>query len=197
MPFRIALSGLNAAQSDLNVTANNIANTSTNGFKGSRTEFADLFAVSLQGVSSNASGNGVRVAAVTQQFAQGNIEFTDSNLDLAVSGQGMFMVSDAGALAYTRAGAFQMNRDGYVVNSAGQRLQVYPPIAGGGFNTGGLSDLRLQTTDSRRPQRPRPADHGFAPAAHRQRGIRAQPAGQRDRAAGCSVQSQRSEFLQP
>jgi flagellar hook protein FlgE len=148
MPFRIALSGLNAAQSDLNVTANNIANTSTNGFKGSRTEFADLFAVSLQGVSSNASGNGVRVAAVTQQFAQGNIEFTDSNLDLAVSGQGMFILSDNGALAYTRAGAYQMNRDGYVVNSAGQRLQVYPPIAGGGFNTGGLSDLRLLTTDS-------------------------------------------------
>ncbi len=148
MTFRIALSGLNAAQSDLNVTANNIANTSTNGFKGSRTEFADLFAVSLQGVSSNASGNGVRVAAVTQQFAQGNIEFTDSNLDLAVSGQGMFVLSDNGALAYTRAGAYQMNRDGYVVNSAGQRLQVYPPIAGGGFNTGGLSDLRLLTTDS-------------------------------------------------
>ena len=148
MPFRIALSGLNAAQADLNVTANNIANTSTTGFKGSRTEFADMFAVSLQGVSSNASGNGVRVAAVAQQFAQGNIEFTDSNLDLAVSGQGMFILSDQGALAYTRAGAFQMNRDGYVVNSMGQRLQVYPPLAGGGFNTGGLSDLRLVTTDS-------------------------------------------------
>jgi flagellar hook-basal body protein len=131
MPFRIALSGLNAAQSDLNVTANNIANTQTNGFKGSRTEFADLFAVSLQGVSSNASGNGVRVAAVTQQFAQGNIEFTDSNLDLAVSGQGMFVLSDNGALAYTRAGAYQMNRDGYVVNSAGQRLQVFFGGVGG------------------------------------------------------------------
>ncbi|HEU4591097.1 MAG TPA: flagellar hook protein FlgE [Steroidobacteraceae bacterium] len=148
MPFRIALSGLNAASADLNVTANNIANTSTNGFKGSRTEFADLFAVSLQGVSSNSSGNGVRVAAVAQQFSQGNIEFTDSNLDLAVSGQGMFILSDNGALAYTRAGAYQMNRDGYVVNSQGQRLQVYPPIAGGGFNTGGLGDLRLLTTDS-------------------------------------------------
>jgi flagellar hook protein FlgE len=148
MPFRIALSGLNSAQADLNVTANNIANTSTTGFKGSRTEFADMFAVSLQGVSSNASGNGVRVAAVAQQFAQGNIEFTDSNLDLAVSGQGMFILSDQGALAYTRAGAFQMNRDGYVVNSMGQRLQVYPPLTGGGFNTGGLSDLRLVTTDS-------------------------------------------------
>ena len=148
MPFRIALSGLNAAQSDLNVTAHNIANTQTTGFKGSRTEFADLYAVSLQGVSNNQSGNGVRVAAVTQQFAQGNVEFTDSNLDLAISGQGMFIMSDQGALSYTRAGAFQMNRDGYVVNSTGQRLQVYPPLAGGGFNTGGLSDMRLQTTDS-------------------------------------------------
>jgi flagellar hook protein FlgE len=148
MPFRIALSGLNASQASLNVTANNIANTETNGFKGSRTEFADLFAVSLQGTSNNASGNGVRVAAVTQQFAQGNVEFTDSNLDLAISGQGMFILSDDGALAYSRAGAFQMNRDGYVVNSNQQRLQVYPPLAAGGFNTGGLSDLRLLTTDS-------------------------------------------------
>ena len=148
MPFRIALSGLNAAQTDLSVTANNTANTSTNGFKGSRAEFADLFAVSLQGVSSNATGNGVRVAAVAQQFAQGNIEFTDSNLDLAVSGSGMFIVNDGGALAYTRAGAYQLNRDGFVVNSQQQRLQAYPPLAGGGFNTGGLGDLRLQTTDS-------------------------------------------------
>jgi flagellar hook protein FlgE len=148
MPFRIALSGLNAAQTDLSVTANNIANTSTNGFKGSRAEFADLFAVSLQGVASNATGQGVRVASVTQQFAQGNIEFTDSNLDLAVSGPGMFIVSDGGALAYTRAGAYQLNRDGYVVNAQQQRLQAYPPLATGGFNTGGLGDLRLQTTDS-------------------------------------------------
>jgi flagellar hook protein FlgE len=148
MPFRIALSGLNAAQSDLNVTANNVANTATNGFKGSRAEFADLFAVSLQGVSANSSGNGVRVSNVAQQFAQGNIEFTDSNLDLAISGQGLFILSDSGALAYSRAGAFQVDRNGFVVNSAQQRLQVYPPLGAGGFNTGGLSDLRLQTTDA-------------------------------------------------
>ena len=148
MPFRIALSGLNAAQSDLNVTANNVANTATNGFKGSRAEFADLFAVSLQGVSSNSSGNGVRVSNVAQQFAQGNIEFTESNLDLAISGQGLFVLSDSGALSYSRAGAFQADRNGYVVNAAQQRLQVYPPLGAGGFNTGGLSDLRLQTTDA-------------------------------------------------
>ena len=148
MPFRIALSGLNAAQADLNVTANNVANTATTGFKGSRAEFADLFAVSLQGVSANSSGNGVRVSNVAQQFSQGNVEFTDSNLDLALSGQGFFILSDSGALAYSRSGAFQVDRNGYVVNAAQQRLQVYPPLGSGGFNTGGLSDLRLQTTDA-------------------------------------------------
>ncbi len=148
MPFRIALSGLNASQSDLNVTANNVANTATNGFKGSRAEFADLFAVSLQGVSANSSGNGVRVSNIAQQFSQGNIEFTDSNLDLAISGQGFFILSDSGALAYSRAGAFQVDRNGFVVNATQQRLQVYPPLGSGGFNTGGLADLRLQTTDA-------------------------------------------------
>ena len=71
MTFRLALSGLNAAQADLTVTANNIANTATTGFKGSRAEFAELFSVSPQGVSSNAIGNGVRVSNVAQQFTQG------------------------------------------------------------------------------------------------------------------------------
>ncbi|HKQ84405.1 MAG TPA: flagellar hook protein FlgE [Steroidobacteraceae bacterium] len=148
MPFRLALSGLNAASADLNVTANNIANTATTGFKGSRTEFAELFSVSPQGVSSAQSGNGVRVANVAQQFTQGNIDFTDNSLDLAVSGQGFFVLSDAGALAYTRAGAFQVDRDGYIVNSKNQRLQAYPPVSTGGFNTGALSDIQLVTSES-------------------------------------------------
>jgi flagellar hook protein FlgE len=145
MPFRLALSGLNAAQTDLTVTANNVANVATAGFKGSRAEFADLFAATQQGVSATAIGNGTRVAAVTQQFAQGNIDFTDNSLDLAVSGNGFFVLNDNGALSYTRAGAFQVNNQGYVVNAKGQRLQVYPPLANGGFNTGGLGDLSLTT----------------------------------------------------
>lgn len=148
MPFRLALSGINAASADLSVTANNVANVATAGFKGSRAEFADLFAVSQQGVSATAVGNGVRVANVAQQFTQGNIDFTDNNLDLALSGPGFFILSDNGALNYTRAGAFQVNRDGYVVDSQGQRLQVYPPLPNGGFNTGGLSDIALVTTES-------------------------------------------------
>jgi flagellar hook protein FlgE len=145
MPFRLALSGLNAAQSDLTVTANNIANVATTGFKGSRAEFADLFAATQQGVSATAIGNGVKVANVSQQFSQGNIDFTDNSLDLAMSGTGFFVMNDNGALAYTRAGAFQVDNNGYVVNAKGQRLQVYPPLANGGFNTGGLSDLSLST----------------------------------------------------
>jgi flagellar hook protein FlgE len=148
MTFRLALSGLNAAQADLTVTANNIANTATNGFKGSRAEFAELFSVSPQGVSSNAIGNGVRVSNVAQQFTQGNIDFTDNSLDLALSGQGFFILNDGGALAYTRAGAFQVDSQGYIVNARNQRLQVYPPSTDGQFNTGALTDIQLVTSES-------------------------------------------------
>ncbi len=148
MSFGIALSGLNAAQTDLNVTANNIANSSTNGFKESRSEFAELFAVSPAGVSSTQFGSGVKVGAVAQQFTQGNLNNTNNSLDLAISGQGFFILSDAGAPAYSRAGAFQVNDEGYVVNSQQQRLQVYPAGIADTFNTSTLSDLRLVTRDS-------------------------------------------------
>lgn len=148
MSFSLALSGLNAASTDLNATANNIANTSTTGFKSSRTEFAELFALSPQGTSNSQTGNGVRVANVAQQFSQGNIQVTGNNLDMAISGEGFFIISDAGAISYTRAGAFTVDNSGNVVNSQNQRLQVYPVNQAGGFNTGGLSDLRLVTNVS-------------------------------------------------
>src|SRR3546814_17926824 len=76
MPFQIALSGLNAASADLNVTANNIANVNTTGFKSSRAEFADMFPISAYGVSSTATGIGVRPGRVAQQMTQGNITTT-------------------------------------------------------------------------------------------------------------------------
>ena len=148
MSFNIALTGLNAANEALSVTANNLANTATVGFKGSRAEFADLFASTQQGVSATAVGNGVAVSEVAQQFAQGNIETTGNNLDLAISGNGFFTVSDNGALEYTRDGQFQLDADGNVVNAQGLHLQVYPPLANGGFNTGGLADLSLTTNES-------------------------------------------------
>lgn len=148
MAFGIALSGISAAQTDLDVTANNISNSETTGYKGSRTEFSELFSTSLQGVSSLQSGNGVRVSSVSQQFAQGNIETTSNSLDLAINGSGFFVLSDNGAMQYTRAGSFTTDSSGYVVNSAGQRLQVYPSTGNDSFNTSTLSDLQLSTSQS-------------------------------------------------
>lgn len=150
MPFRTALSGLNAASADLRVTGNNIANSSTTGFKQSRAEFADVFALSFGGISQTAVGTGVRLSAVTQQFGQGNIEFTGNNLDLAINGGGFFVLNDGGTQIYSRAGAFQVNRDGFVVNTQGHRLQVYTPQnpEGTQFNTGFLTDLQLSTNEA-------------------------------------------------
>lgn len=147
MTFRIALSGLNAAQTDLSVTGNNIANASTSGFKGARTEFSDVYAVAFEGISSLATGNGVSVTGITQDFSQGNIDFTQRNLDVAVSGQGFFVMNDSQGQTYTRSGAFHIDRDGYIVNQAQKKLQVFPAISGGGFNTGVLTDMQLSTSD--------------------------------------------------
>ncbi|MEA5444238.1 flagellar hook protein FlgE [Gammaproteobacteria bacterium AB-CW1] len=148
MPFRIALSGLNAASSHLNVTSNNIANVNTTGFKGSRAEFADLFAVSTGDISDTSTGNGVRLQRVSQQFTQGNIDFTENNLDLAISGEGFFTLEGADGRVFTRAGNFSLNNDGFVQNNLGERLQVYPPAGDGSFNTGQLQDLRLVTGEN-------------------------------------------------
>lgn len=153
MSFRIALSGLNAAATDLSVTGNNIANASTTGFKESRAEFADVYASSVLDRSATAAGQGVRVARIAQQFSQGVVEFTSNNLDLAINGEGFFVLKDgSGSTVYTRAGAFSADREGYVVNQALQRLQIYPALttASGAttFNTGVLTDLQLPTQPS-------------------------------------------------
>lgn len=148
MSFRISLSGMNAASADLNITANNIANSNTTGFKQSRAEFGDVFAVSSAGVARNATGAGVRLAMVAQQFGQGTVAFTGKSLDMALSGQGFFTLSANGATMYSRAGNFGADRDGFVVNPAGQRLQVFMPNAAGGFDAGRMGDLQLATGDS-------------------------------------------------
>src|SRR5487761_39988 len=148
MSFDLALSGINAANTDLNVTSNNLANVNTTGFKESRAEFADLFAQTQEGVSKTAIGNGVETAAVSQQFGQGNITSTGNNLDLALSGSGFFIVSNNGALNYTRDGAFQVDQNGYLVTSSGEQVQGYAPLATGGVNTDGLGSLQLTTAES-------------------------------------------------
>jgi flagellar hook protein FlgE len=146
--FGIALSGLDAAQSDLNVTANNIANSATTGFKSSNSQFSELFSASAQGVSQTQIGGGVQLVDVQQQFSQGNIETTGNSLDMALNGNGFFTVTDNGATQYSRAGSFNTNADGYVVNTQGQFLQVYAPTPAGGFNTTNLVNLQIPSGDS-------------------------------------------------
>ena len=146
--FSIALSGLTAASSDLDVTANNIANANTTGFKDSRVEFADVYASGGATISTNAIGEGARVSATSQQFTQGNITTTGANLDLAVSGNGFFTVKDANGYEYTRNGTFSEDNQGNVVTATGQYLQVYPALTTGGFNTGALANLNLNTAES-------------------------------------------------
>ena len=152
MSFNTALSGLNAAQADLSVTSNDIANVNTTGFKESRAEFGDIFATSSLGSSSTAIGSGVILSKVGQQFTQGNLDFTASSLDLAISGDGFFVMSPSltsQEQIFTRAGALGVDDSGYVVNSAGQFLKVFPVNADGTVSATSLnstSPLQLPAT---------------------------------------------------
>lgn len=142
MSFNISLSGLNAASTDLSVTSNDIANVGTIGFKESRAEFADIYAASPLGTSANSIGAGVKLANVAQQFGQGNLEFTQNTLDMAISGQGFFVVrpnQTSNDNIYTRAGAFNVDQNGMIANSAGQILQVFPVDAAGNVTTTSLT----------------------------------------------------------
>ncbi len=145
MGFETAVSGISAATADLSVIGNNIANSSTTGFKTSRAEFADVYATSLLGAGGNAIGKGVSLSGVTQEFTQGNISFTNNALDLAINGNGFFLLSDDGAPQYTRAGNFQVDREGFLVSNQGYRLQAFSVSPTGEIN-GQPGDLQLDTS---------------------------------------------------
>ena len=102
MSFNIALSGVAAAQKDLDTTANNIANVNTVGFKESRAEFGDVFASSLLGGGRTKVGDGVVTQEVAQQFSQGSLQFTNTALDLAITGNGFFVTAFAVQKTYCR-----------------------------------------------------------------------------------------------
>lgn len=142
MSFNIALSGLNAAQKDLDVTSNNIANVNTTGFKESRAEFVDVYASSLLAAGRTKVGDGVLTTDVAQQFSQGSIRFTNNALDLAITGNGFFAtVPELGSLetSYTRAGEFKLNSDNFVVNSGGGHLLGFPVNSDGSSQSVSLS----------------------------------------------------------
>jgi flagellar hook protein FlgE len=145
MSFQQGLSGLNASSKSLEVIGNNVANANTVGAKSSRAEFADMYASAMTGGSSGV-GIGVQVQAVTQQFAQGGTTTTANALDLAINGSGFFEVKGSdGQTLYTRAGQFQLNKEGFIQNSTGQQLLGYPADSTGTIQPGQAVPLQLPT----------------------------------------------------
>ena len=117
MSTDIAMTGIAAADAELATISNNIANNQTTGFKRSDLEFADVYAASAL-----RSGAGVRVTQLRQDFSQGDLNFTDNNLDLSIEGQGFLRLNNEGREVYSREGALGLDREGYLVNASGYRL---------------------------------------------------------------------------
>lgn len=118
-----ALSGINAASNGLGVISNNLANSQSVGFKSSRAEFSDLFSG-----AQNSPGNGVRVDSITQDFSQGTITGTGRELDMAVDGEGFFVLEDVSGRyenIFTRNGAFKLDKDGFLTDQTGNKVQGF------------------------------------------------------------------------
>ena len=144
MSFQQGLSGLNASSKNLEVIGNNIANANTFGAKASRAEFVDLYANALSGTGVSAIGIGVSLSTVAQQFTQGNVTTTENPLDLAINGEGFFQLAEpSGVVVYGRNGQFKVDRDGFIVNNAGFKLQGYLADAAGVILPGQPTGLQM------------------------------------------------------
>ena len=140
--YGISVSGIKGSQKHLDVTSNNIANTNTYGFKKSRAEFADMYANSVYSNGKTSTGLGVQNSVVSQQFVQGSLSGDTGNpLDMAIQGNGFFVLGDGTSLShtYTRNGAFQLNNEGYIVTATGEYLQGWDVAADGSAATKDLN----------------------------------------------------------
>jgi flagellar hook protein FlgE len=139
------ISGMNTNGTAMSVIGNNIANTNTVGFKSSRTVFSDLLASSVNG-SGGASqvGRGTGLSTVDNLFSQGTFETTESQTDLAIEGEGLFVVREEGSesLYYTRAGSFSFDGEGYLTNAEGYRVQGKPYV-NGVLSSAGATDIMV------------------------------------------------------
>lgn len=118
-----AISGIKAMSQGLGVISNNLANAQTMGFKASRAEFADMFTGAQK-----SPGNGVRVGAITQNFQSGTIAPTGRDMDLAINGDGFFVLNDQTGKygnVYTRNGSFKMDKDGFITDQIGNKVMGY------------------------------------------------------------------------
>lgn len=143
------VSGLNTNSAAMTVIGNNLANTNTLGFKGSRTVFSDLLSSTINGSGGTSQvGRGVNVSKVDNIFSQGTFESTESGLDVAIEGDGFFMVSEVGddSVQYTRAGAFRFDENGYLINPEGFRVQGKPFDVNGDLVAGDPEDIQIANT---------------------------------------------------
>lgn len=147
MSFQQGLSGLNAAARNLDVIGNNVANSNTVGFKGSRAIYADVYAASLSGAGGAEVGIGTSVASIQQQFTQGNVTVTNNPLDIAVNGSGFFRMSGTNGITYSRNGQFHLDNAGYIVNADGGKLTGYPVDSAGNIVTSSPLPLQIQHGD--------------------------------------------------
>ena len=144
--FNIAISGLKASGLGMSVTGDNIANAQTTGFKTSRPEFQDVLATSLKGVDGGDQfGSGVRLAHIKSLFSQGDIAKTDSTTDLAISGDGFFMVDAKFGRAFTRDGSMHFDATGKFVNADGYDVLGFE-ADGEGRITNKLGPIKLGST---------------------------------------------------
>ncbi|HKQ68703.1 MAG TPA: flagellar hook-basal body complex protein, partial [Polyangiaceae bacterium] len=144
------VSGIQAEGEALGVVGDNISNTNTVGFKGQRAVFEDMLGHSISaGTASALPGSGVRMAGVQQMFTQGSLSNTGVATDLALSGDGFFVVngSSDGVTGnfYTRAGQFKIDNAGYITNLGGMKAQGYAALPDGTF-AAGISSLKVPTS---------------------------------------------------
>lgn len=157
MSFYTSLSGLKGAQTDMSVISNNIANAGSIGFKRSAAQFGDIFASSPNQSTKTIAGQGQRLNGITQQFTQGSYETSEKTLDMAIVGEGFFVVKGApptNAVTYSRNGAFTPLEDGTVVDTTGSTLQLLPVDADGNVTDASLGatyDLVIPKVSSSNP----------------------------------------------
>ena len=141
------VSGLNANGTALSVIGNNIANMQTVGFKSSKATFADLISSSISGGSGSVqTGIGVALTSVQGNFSQGSLATSANVLDMAIDGNGFFIVQDAqGGTFYSRAGTFRLDKDNNVVDPSGFKLRGFLADTTGTI-TGSIGDVSLPST---------------------------------------------------
>jgi len=146
MTLTVNLTGLQAAQTDLDTIGNNIANVGTDGFKASTPNFSSLYGASLAGATGGAvPGQGVQTNSLSQLFTEGTISQSGNPLDIAINGNGFLQVQTSSGLAYTRDGSLQLDANGVLTNDTGAAVLGYSASASGsnGTATGPIGPIQI------------------------------------------------------